>query len=180
MSTTTRFMTAEELIDLPEGHRYELVKGVLLTMPLSGADHGLTTMKLSVIVATYIQSNNLGFIFAAETGFKLENDPDTVLAPDFAFIRKDRPVQPPIGYLEMAPDLVVEVISSSKSHRRGERKAAQWLSFGVQSAWLVSCQNRTVEVISATGSRTLFTESDELIDQDVLPGFRTRVTEIFN
>lgn len=165
---------------LPDGHRYELVKGVLLTMPLSGAEHGLTTMKVSFILTTYVTANSLGFVFAAETGFKLERDPDTVLAPDFAFIRKDRAVPRSVGYLEMAPDLAVEVISSNKSRRRAERKAAQWLTFGVQSVWLVSCQDRTVEVISATGARKVFTESEELIDENVLSGFRTRVAEIFN
>jgi Uma2 family endonuclease len=158
MSTTTRLMTAEELFDLPDGYRYELVKGVLLTMSPSGFDHGKVTMTLSVLLANYIKANKLGVACAAETGFKLEQDPDTVLAPYFAFIRKDRPVQHTRGFLEMAPDLAVEVISWTKGPRQAERKAAQWLSFGVQSLWLISCQNRTVEVISATGARKVFTE----------------------
>jgi Uma2 family endonuclease len=174
-------MTADELIELPKGqHRYELVKGLLLTMSPSDSDHGLITMNLSVLVATYIKANDLGFAFAAETGFKLERNPDTLLAPDFAFINKDRPVQRSLGYLEMAPDLAVEVISSTKSRRKAETKATQWVSFGVKSVWLVSCQKRTVEVISANGSRTLFKECDELSDEHVFPGFRVAVSEIFN
>ena len=97
-----------------------------------------------------------------------------------AFIRKDRNPPRSTGYAEMAPDLAVEVNSSTKNRRYVERKAAQWLSFGVQSVWLVSCKNRTVEVLSANGSRVLFAELDELTDEDVLPGFRVRVAEIFN
>ena len=174
-------MTAEQLIDLPDdGHRYELIKGVLLTMSASGADHGSVTMNVSFLLTNYIKENNLGVVFAAETGFKLERDPDTVLAPDFAFIRKDRNPPRTTSYLEMAPDLAVEVNSSTKSRRYVERKAAQWLSFGAQSVWVVSCHNKTVEVLSANGSRVLFTESDEVTDANVLPGFRVRVAEFFN
>jgi Uma2 family endonuclease len=174
-------MTAEELIDLEDdGHRYELVKGVLLTMSASGADHGLVTANVTLLLGSYIKTKKLGFLFAAETAFELESDPDTVLAPDFAFIKKERNPPRTTSYLAMAPDLAVEVNSSTKSRRYVERKAAQWLSFGVQSVWLVSCQNRTVEVLSANVSRVLFTESDEVSDEDVLPGFRVRVAEIFN
>jgi Uma2 family endonuclease len=173
-------MTADELVDLPDGHRYELVKGVLLTRSPSGFNHGRVTMNLSVLLATYIRANNLGVTCAAETGFKLEHNPDTVLAPDFAFIGKERPVQHSVGFLEMAPDLAVEVISSTKTRREAERKAAQWLSFGVQSVWILNCQKRTVEVVSGDGSRTLFTESDELSDEHILPGFCVTVAEIFN
>ena len=180
MSTTTNLMTAEELVDLPSGHRYELVKGVLLTMSPSGSDHGRVTMNLSLLLAHYIKANNLGIAFAAETGFKLEHNPDTVLAPDFAFINKTRSVQRSPGFLEMAPDLAVEVISSTKTRREAERKAAQWLSFGVQLVWIVNCQKRTVEVVSAEGTKTLFRESEEVLDESVLPGLRPAVAEIFN
>ncbi|HSE30795.1 MAG TPA: Uma2 family endonuclease [Pyrinomonadaceae bacterium] len=180
MSTTTHLMTAEELFDLPEGHRYELVKGVLLTMSPSGYAHGRVTMKLSNLLTNYINANYLGIPLAAETGFKLECDPDTVLAPDFAFIRQEPAVGHSSGFVESSPDLAVEVISSTKSRRQAERKAAQWLSFGVQSVWVVSCQKKTIEIFSATGLRQIFKGSDELSDEDLLPGFRVRVAEIFN
>jgi Uma2 family endonuclease len=180
MSTDTHLITAEELMDLPDGHRYELVKGVLLTMSPSGFEHGMVTANVTLLLATYIKAHNLGFIVVAETGFKLEHNPDTVLAPDFAFIRKDRRVVRTPSYLEIPPDLAVEVISSTKTRREAQRKAAQWLSFGVQSVWIVNCQKHTVEVASGDGSRTLFTESDELSDEHILPGFRVTVSEIFN
>jgi len=180
MSTTTHLMTAEELFDLPDGHRYELVKGVLLTMSPSGYAHGRVTMKLSNLLTNYINANYLGIPLAAETGFKLERNPDTVLAPDFAFIRQDPAVGDSSGFLESSPDLAVEVISSTKSRRQAERKTAQWLSFGVQSVWVVSCQKKTIEIFSASGSRQVFKGSDELSDEDLLPGFRVRVAEIFN
>ena len=181
MSTTTHLMTAEELIRLPhDQHRYELVKGELLTMSPSGAKHGAVTMNLSVLLATYIKLHKLGVAFGAETGFKLEHDPDTVLAPDIGFIRRERLGSLPSGYLEMSPDLAVEVISTTKTKSKVEKKTTQWLSFGVRSVWLVNCQNRTVEVVSANGSKKQFSESDELVDENVVPGFRVSISEIFD
>jgi len=180
MATTTHLLTAEELLELSENGRYELVKGVLLTRSPAGAAHGAVTINLTLPISAYVKAHNLGVVFAAETGFKLESNPDTVLAPDIAFIRRDRVGLLPSGYLDTVPDLAVEVNSSSETRHRVETKTSQWLSFGVRSVWVVSCKNRTVEVVSASGSRMLFTESDELIDEDVLPGFRVPVAEIFN
>jgi len=173
-------MTAEELLQLPDGHRYELVKGALLTMSPSGATHGAVTINLSVPLGAYIKAQKLRVAFGAETGFVLERDPDTVLAPDCSFIRKDRIGTLSTGYSEIVPDLVVEVISTTKTKSKVEKKTAQWLSFGVRSVWLVNCHSKTVEIVSASGSRKLFRETDELIDDDVVAGFRVPVSEIFN
>src|SRR5689334_9349409 len=116
MSSTTHLMTAEELFNLPEdGKRYELVKGELLTMSPTSGKHGAVTMRLSRILANYIEESSLGVTFAAETGFKLEHNPDTVLAPDFAFIAKDRISTLPDNYVSLAPDLVIEVVSPGQS-----------------------------------------------------------------
>ena len=107
-------MTAAELIRLPRGrHRYELVKGELLTMSPSGEEHGAVIVNLTLLLGQYVKANNLGVLYAAETGFKLESDPDTVLAPDLAFIRRERVGIRSKGYRCGAPDLAVEVLSPS-------------------------------------------------------------------
>lgn len=172
-------MTAEELFNLEdESHRHELVKGELLTMPPAGYKHGAVTMNLSLFLGAHVKANKLGVLLAAETGFKLESDPDTVLAPDISFIARDRVGALSPGYYSGAPDLAVQVLSPGDRRTKVERETSQWLDFGARAVWLVNPQKRTVEVILASGERKLFHETDELID-DTVPGFRVAVSEIF-
>jgi Uma2 family endonuclease len=180
MSTTTHLMTADELINLPHGqHRYELVKGELLTMSLSGGEHGAISATVAYLLVGYVKAHNLGIVCGAETGFQLEHDPDTVLAPDAAFIGRERFVKHPKGFWSGPPDLAVEVISPSERKSKVEQKTAKWLSFGARAVWLINPQNRTVEIVSANADRRLFHESDELHDDEVIPGFRVLVSVIF-
>ncbi|HJX89276.1 MAG TPA: Uma2 family endonuclease [Pyrinomonadaceae bacterium] len=180
MGTTTHVMTAEELFRLPDdGLRHELIKGELLTMSPPGEEHGVVTMNLSILLGQFVKAHNLGVMYAAETGFKLESDPDTVLAPDIAFIRRDRVGIVSRSYRAGAPDLVVEVLSPSDRKSKVAEKTSRWLSLGASTVWLVSPQTRTVDVRFASGERSLFAEEDELTGDPIVPGFRLRVSEIF-
>jgi Uma2 family endonuclease len=178
MSTTTHLMTAEELIKLPDDSLcHQLIKGELLTMSPPGLAHGVVTGKLTTRLENYVKANNLGVI-SAEAGFKLETNPDTVLAPDIAFIALDRIGTITLGFHPDPPDLAVEVISPSDTKPEVDRKTALWLQLGVKSVWNVNPKKRTVEVIRADGEKRLFHETDELVD-DTVPGFRVKVSEIF-
>src|SRR5687768_9520186 len=180
MSTTTHLMTAEELIKLDGPYCHELVKGELLTMSPPGAKHGAVTMRLSSALDTHVEENKLGIVFVAETGFLLERDPDTVLAPDSSFIRSDRINTLPDGYLEMAPDLVVEVISPTQSRPEMERKATRWLDYGVLEVWLVDAKRLTVNIRRPAGNNQLLREGEDLTGGDIVPGFRISVGRIFS
>lgn len=180
MSTTTHLMTADELFNLPDDSlRHELIKGELLTMSPAGLDHGVIGTTLTALLFIHVRANNLGIVCSADTGFKLESDPDTVLAPDGAFIAQERVGVISEGFRAGPPDLAIEVRSPSDRRTKVERKAAMWLSLGAKSVWLVEPRQRTVEVVRADGLRKLFRESDELVD-DTVPGFRVAVSEIFN
>jgi Uma2 family endonuclease len=181
MSSTTHLMTAEELIALPSGqHRYELVKGELLTMSPSGEEHGRLSATIALLLGNFVRAKNLGIVYGAEAGFKLETNPDTVLAPDAAFINIERAGSASKGYRSGPPDLAVEIISPSERKSKVEQKTNQWLSFGARAVWLIYAQNRTVEIVLANGERTLFTEGHELVDDVVVKGFRVLVAEIFS
>jgi Uma2 family endonuclease len=178
MSTLTHLMTAEELGKLDDdSNRHQLIKGELLTMSPVGFTHGTVTMTLSMILYNHVKAYNLG-VLVPEVGFKLESKPDTVLAPDIAFIARERVGHITPGFRLGPPDLAVEVMSQWDTKPQVERKAALWLELGAKSVWNVDPRRRTVEVNRADGEKIVFHKDDELVD-DTLPGFRVKVSEIF-
>lgn len=170
---SSRLLTAEELFAFPSDARFELVRGELRPMaPPAGPEHGANTMSLSAHIALFVENNALGRCFAAETGFILARNPDTVLAPDFAFVAADRLVwPPPPGFLAVVPDLVLE--TRSPNDRPGEvaQKVADWLAAGVKVVWELNVKARVLTVHQAGKEPVALTAMDTLDGGDVLPGF---------
>ena len=182
MSTTTQLMTAEELLKLRRGRlRYELVEGELVTMSPSGSEHGALVVNLTVLLAQHVKANKLGIVFGAETGFKVAENPDTVLAPDVAFISLENVPESgiPKKYWPGAPDLAVEVLSPGDTAREVEAKVGQWLAAGARLVWAVNPKRKSVTVHRGPKDSVTLSETDELDGGDVVPGFRCRVSEIF-
>lgn len=183
MSTEVQLMTADELLAMPDdGFVYELIKGELIKVsPPPGYEHGIVAMNIAGPLYEYIKKKNLGKVCAAETGFLLEQNPDTVRAADAAFVRRERVDQagPVKGYWIGAPDLAVEVVSPSDTIRRVEGKVAQWLEAGTRLLWVVSPRLRTVTVYRSRTDIEILTEKDTLDGGEVVPGFQVEVAEIF-
>ena len=181
MSTTTR-VTAEQLLRMPDdGCRYELVAGKLRKMAPSGWRHGAAGGNLHALLGHHVMQQKLGQVFFAETGFLIARDPDTVRAPDIAFLGKERlqGQMPKEAFWPGAPDLAVEVVSPGDTTGEVDEEVKSWLDVGAEMVWVVNPQWRSVTVYrSATDIKTL-TENDELDGEDVVPGFRCRVSEIF-
>lgn len=166
-------MTAEELLHLRiSDKRSELVRGVLVVREPPGYRHGRVAMELGRRIANHVVERGLGSVFAAETGFTLSRDPDTVRAPDVAFIRRERLPDPePTGFPDLAPDLVVEVLSSDDRPGKVLAQVADWLSAGSRLVWVVDPERRLARVYRQDGTEALATASDPLDGEDVLPGF---------
>ena len=167
------FLTAEELLrlNLPN-KRTELVRGVLIVREPAGYQHGDVAARLMLAIGNHVQARALGRVFAAETGFTLARKPDTVRAPDVAFISNERlPDPPPRGFAEMAPDLAVEVLSPDDRPGEVLEKVADWLKAGARLVWVVDPIRRVARVYRADGSASLLEENDALQGEDVLPGF---------
>ena len=182
MSATTQLMTADDLLKLPRGDfRYELIEGELKQISPAGYDHGKIAARLTGALIQYVDEQRLGDVCAAETGFKLKSNPDTVRAPDVAFIRQARvgEVGGVKGYGAGVPDLVVEVNSPNEKVIEVEEKVQKWLEAGASLVWVISPKLRTATVYrSLTDIRTL-TENDSLDGEGVVPGFSYPVAALF-
>ena len=177
-----KLFTAEELLCLPaNGLRHELVNGKLYEMEPAGGRHGQVAMKIGSLLNLHVRSMGLGQVFAAETGFILRLDPDTVRAPDAAFVAQSRLPQGelPDGFLALAPDLVVEVISPGDRPREVREKVADWLRAGARLVWTVYPASRAVTVHRSPDSFEELVEGDTLDGAEVVPGFSSRVEELF-
>lgn len=182
MSATTP-VTAEQLLRMPnDGFRYELVAGELKKMPPSDWRHGAVGGQLHSLLGLRILRDRAGRIFLAKTGFLLSRDPDTVRAPDIAFIRKDHlPASPPReAFWPGAPDLAVEVASPGDTVREIDDKVKAWLDAGAMAVWVVNPAWQSVTVYRSTTDIRVLTVNDELTGDEIVPGFRCRVGEIFN
>lgn len=91
VSPNATLMTADELLPaaIPD-KRTELVRGVLVVREPAGSTHGIVTMNLGAALAVYVKRAGAGAVFAAETRFQLATNPDTVRAPDVAFVARER------------------------------------------------------------------------------------------
>ena len=178
--TTTRLMTAEELLALPDdGMRHDLVKGELRSMAPPGDEHGEITMELGGWLRQHVKSHRLGKVYAAETGFLLSRNPDTVLAPDVSFVRRERLTPRQRGFREIAPDLVAEVISPTDRPREVAEKVQDWLAAGTQMVLVVDPPRRTLTVHRPAAAPLVLTEDDTLDGGDVVPDWLLPIRLLF-
>ena len=183
MRTLKKLFTAEELLCLPSvGRRLELVKGKVYEMAPAGGRHGYAAMNTGIILGGHVRANSLGRVFAAETGFILWRDPDTVRAPDVAFVAQSRlPVDEiPDSFIELAPDLVVEVVSPGDTQREVGGRVEEWLTAGVRLVWVLYPATHSAIIYRSLNDVTNLAADDFLDGEDVVPGFTCRVGDLFD
>lgn len=174
-------VTADELSLMShDGVRRELVRGEVREMPPAGGEHGAITSNLHAPLHAFVRENKLGRVFAAETGFLVERNPDTVRAPDCAFVSAGRLAGGvPKKFIPFAPDLAVETVSPDDRPAEVRGKAEEWLRSGVRLVWVIDPSRRSVTVYSADGEPRMRGDQDFLDGEDVVPGFRLRVAELW-
>ena len=187
MSTTTRLITADELEDMPhrDEHgnecRLELIRGELKVMSLTKPLHGIICARLAAALINFVETNDLGMAFGAETGFVVERNPDTVLGADAAFVSHERlaTVDNFDKFFPFAPDLAVEVISPSNTAREMEEKIAFYFAAGSRAVWVFNPKKRTAAVYTSPSDFRILGEQDTLEGGDVLPGFTLELSKLF-
>jgi Uma2 family endonuclease len=173
-------MTADELLltSIPD-KLVELVRGRLVVREPPGYVHGDVAMRLGTLLAAYAHERGLGRVLAAETGFKLQSDPDTVRAADVAFIRLERVPDPrPVGYPALAPDLAVEVLSPRDRPGETLNKVGDWLDAGTRLVWVIDPERRLARVYRLDGTESQLSGDAALDGEDVLPGFTCPLASI--
>ena len=183
MTSVTTNMTAERLLALGDIGRSELVRGELIRMSPAGPRHGGVASTLLILIGAFVRERQLGKTYAAKTGFILSRDPDTVRAPDVAFVSKDRVhLTPKRGFFPGPPDLAAEVLSPDDSASDVLAKVEDWLNAGTVEVWIIDPDRKTVTVHAGVGDdhsvRTLH-ESNTLRCESLLPGFAVAVAEVF-
>ena len=179
-------VTAAELPDLSArlsvlGKRTELVGGDLIVMAPAGGRHGQVAHKAGLVIGNHVLGRGLGRMFAAETGFLLRRDPDTVRAPDAAFVSGERmgTDETPAGFLQLAPDFALEVVSPRDSQAAIRDKVADWMAAGTRLVWVLYPDTKAVEVHRQGQPPVAFHEADSLDGAPVFADFSVRVRDLF-
>jgi len=184
MAIQEKVVTAAELLAMPDdGSRRELVRGELRKMPPAGSEHGYVAMNIGTSLNVHVKANGLGRVYTAETGFKLASDPDTVRAPDAAFVIRERveEVGRVAGYWPGVPDLAIEVVSPGDTHAQVVEKALAWLGAGCRMVLVADPERRTVTAYRALNNIRILTAGagDAVDGEDVVLGWSLPVAEIF-
>jgi Uma2 family endonuclease len=174
-------MTAEQLerLQLPNKST-ELVRGRLIVREPPGTYHGKISGRLLLRVGGFVEAQGLGEVFGQDTGFRIASNPDTVRAPDLAFIARDRLSQiTSRGYAPVAPDLIAEILSPDDRPGEVIAKIGEWLGAGVKLAWVLDPERRIAQVHRPDGGLSLIGVDGALDGETVLPGFRCVLESLY-
>ncbi len=182
--TKIRF-TPEELDRLPDAVNYELVGGQLVERHMGSESSSIAAAIVHVLLS-FVKSRRLGHAFTTDCGYQcFPDDPDKLRKPDVSFVARGRlpDDRPPAGYIRIAPDLAVEVLSPGDLASEVEEKVRDYLAAGVKLIWIVSPNTKTVRIhrpaTSKLGPAGALTEVDTISGEEVLPGFECSVAEFF-
>lgn len=179
MTVVEQITTAEQLLAANLRH-CELIEGALAMMSPAGFNHGRFASRIVAALENHVATRGLGVVTTAEAGFQLAHDPDTVRAPDVAFVRSQRiPSGGVKGFFQGAPDIAVEVVSPSDRPNEVAAKAQDWLQAGCSLVWIVDPESHTVTVHRSGEEIAVLTADDSLTGGDVLPEFSLSVADIF-
>lgn len=182
MDVTTTLVTADEFLTHPSAQGpSELVEGVIRVMTPASGEHGIVAGNVYYALAAHVRARRLGTCFPDNTGFALPHRANVVRAPDASFVRADRLPAGGVGpgWVHLAPDLVVEVLSPTESASDLAEKLADYSAAGTALVWVVDPEKRLVTVIAADAPPRWRREGDALDGGVVVPGFTLPVAELF-
>jgi len=173
-------LTPDDLLELPDDARFELVDGKLARKEMSLLAAWVAS-QLNTRLTLAAKGNELGVVLTSDASYRCyADDPDRVRRPDISFIHRSRMLSDYFeGHIPIPPDLAVEVVSPSDLFINVRRKVGEYLDAGVRLVWVVNPDEREVQVFRADGVYQLVKNGDSLDGEDVVPGFRCPLAEIF-
>ena len=174
------WMTGEELFRRPDLEPCELVRGRVVALSPTSYVHGAVEAKLTTRLTIYAEATGKGEVMNGEVGIFIQHDPDTVRAADILFISKERLARRiSKSYLDVAPELVVEVLSPDDRWTDVTEKLEDYFSAGVDRVWVLVPKLRRVLIYRSLTEVTQFNTDQILTDEDILPGFSVSVADLF-
>jgi Uma2 family endonuclease len=173
-------VTGEQLLEMDDIGRVELVKGEIIELMPTGHIHGYIEILIAALLFNFVRKHNLGRVIGGEAGIYTHRNPDTIRAVDVAFISNKRMSQANYsGFLDVAPELIVEIMSPSDRWTDIQEKLVEYFNIGVALVWLVDPQLEQVHVSRSLDETTRLTAEHDLTAPDLLPGFSVPLAEIF-
>ncbi len=183
VATEERLLNEDDLLELiARGRNVTLIKGKIVEMSPASRNHGKVANNVAYYITDFVKKNKLGSCFTAETGFVVEQTPTTVLAPDFAFISKERDKEQEKGFGKVVPDFVLEVQSPSETLSDTNEKLLMWLNAGVKLVWIADMKTKSITAYQKQGEEiraVVYTQDKEIDGGNVFKGFQCRVQEFF-
>lgn len=185
VETGARLMTAEEFYQWvlrPENaaKHFELVRGEVIEVSRPGERHGFVCLKVGRALDNYADQRGQGYALSNDAGIILERGPDTVRGPDIVYFDQSKPYEElNPKWLENVPTLAVEVLSPNDRPGKVLARVQEYLRSGIRMVWLVDPEACDVTMLRSDGSSQRFEKDQEMICEDILPGFRWRLTQFF-
>ncbi|NEQ38561.1 MAG: Uma2 family endonuclease [Okeania sp. SIO3I5] len=179
--TDKKILTDEEFRGLSkDGSHYELINGELVDMGNSGMEHGNITAYLCGLIELYARPRKLGVTCDSSTAFTLKSG--NKRSPDISFVSKDRLLglkRLPKGYFQGSPDLAVEVISPNNTFEELHQKIVEYFENGCRLIWVINPDEKSILVYHKPEPDKLLQITDNLDGEDILPGFKLAVSDLF-
>lgn len=176
---TTKLITGDELLEMGDIGPCELVKGRIIPMSTTGGEHGLLEIEIMRHLGNFNADHKLGWVLGGEAGVYTRRNPDTVRGMDGAFISRVRHPARPKGYLEVAPELIVEIVSPYDRWKEIQDKLNEYFAIGVLYVWLVEPEEQAVYLYTAPTILTKLTTGDVLRGEGVLASFELPLAVLF-
>ncbi|NOS99517.1 MAG: Uma2 family endonuclease [Phycisphaerales bacterium] len=181
MSTRT-MMTLEEFESVCERlGPCELVRGEVIELSPGGLEHSRITVNVAVVLSNWATETGLGRVLSGEAGIRVEADPPTVRGADAAYLSYQRwpKGRELIGFTTVVPELVVEILGKGQGWREMVEKCGEYLRMGVLRVWVIDPDTRRVHVFRPDAEPAAISETGQLCDEVVLPGFSCAVARLF-